>query len=409
MRSLRRVLCAGVIATAALAGTASAAAPEASTGLQVVGPEALKLSVEQGKNQTDPVTIWVRNATRSAVRPNFSAQLEDTDETPGDVVSVAPDKGATFRAIPAKGVEHYRLVLRGVDDPNGSTGELVVGAESSKSTRGSAPVPATIGVSVSPKRNFGYTYYWVLFGPALLAILLVVSGWLKVRGRPTLSGTIAPANFSYSSGFASTLTVIGALLGTIVAAGVLPSDTTHLADSAYKALNIIFGALIAVSVLIVSAFQQQKPGKDGSPELRAYVWAFLLACIVTAWAAFGELCALWFLIWDINGTSGLTQAGVVVLDVLLVGAGFAMTVYTVRRIGQVVKPEGFEPAGTRVAESVDVAVLPRDVTTFRIRALRSSAITGEGEGQAEEVLFDKPPVVTITPQPPSRPPPRFVL
>lgn len=420
MAALRGVLCAGAIATVALVGTAWAATPggESSSGLRVVGPESLKLSVDAGKDQTEPVTVWLRNATRSVVHPKFSAQLEDTDKTPGDVVSVMPYNGASFRAVPAKAVQHYRLVLKGLDDTNSSTGQLVISADASKSRRASVPAPATVGVTVSPKRSYGKTYYWVLFAPAVLAAALVAIGRLSTTTRPALRSTITPANLSFSSGFASTLTIVGAVLGTVIAAGVLPSDTSHLADSAYKALNIIFGALIAAAVLIFSAFQKQTPGKDGSPELRSYVWAFMLACAVTAWAAFGELVTLWFLIWDINGTSGLTDAGVLVLDVLIACAGVAMAVYVLRRIGQVAGKPAAQPTPTptitELLTGVTAAGLPLHAhpamvhANLLIGADEEPQETGREQRGQEKLRTDRP-VVMLAPQPPSRPPRWFVL
>ena len=392
MGALRRVLCVATIATLALTGPASAASAgaETSSGLQIVGPDTLKLSVKAGKDQTEPVTVWLRNPTAGEVRPRFSVELEDTDETAGDAVSVLAPQGSRFRALPAKSVQQYRFALRGVDSSNSSTGQLVISADASSSTRTSAPAPASISVTVTPKRSYGNTYYWVLFAPALLALALVAIGWALNRAAP--GSTIVPANLSFSGGFASTLTIVGALLGTIIAAGVLPSDTTHLADTAYKALNIIFGALIASAVLIYSAYQKQEPGKDGSPELHAYVWAFMLACAVTAWAAFGELTTLWFLIWDINGTSGLTDAGVLVLDIMIVGAGVAMIVYVLRRIGQVASA----PATEQTAP----------LLTF---ALRSEPGSVGSDWFAEVEGGHAQPGVMIAPQAPSRPPPRFVL
>jgi hypothetical protein len=416
MWALRGVLCAGAIALVALVGDAWGVTPasESAAGLQVVGPEALKLSVDSGQDQTEAVTVWLRNATRSAVRPNFSAQLEDTDKTPGDVVSVVPANGAPFLPVPAKAVQHYRLLLKGLDDTNTSSGELVISADAPKSSRASVPAPATVGVTVTPKRSYGNTYYWVLFAPALLAVVLVAIGWLIAPGRSGLRSPIAPANLSFTNGFASTLTIVGAVFGTVIAAGVLPTDTTHLAVGAYKALNIIFAALIAAAVLVGGAFQKQTLGKDGTPEPRAYVWAFLIACAVTAWAAFGELVTLWFLIWDVNSTSGLTEAGVLVLDVLIVGAGVAMAIYVLRRIGQVAgtpaAPAAQAEAPSPPERDLLAVFVPRRgdfswETYAEPRAGLASVETDGGEGSKER----RPEVVMVAPQAPSRRPPWFVL
>jgi hypothetical protein len=404
------------MALLALAGTAwGAPASEPAAGLQVVGPEGVKLSVDAGKEESEPVTVWVRNATDAPVHPRFSAQLEDTDTTPGDVVSVLPASGGAFRPVPAKAVQHYRLILKGLDDDNSSDGQLVISADAPKSRRASVPAPATVGVTVSPKRSYGNTYYWVLFAPALVALVLVLIGWLIAPGRSGLRSPIAPANLSFTNGFASTLTIVGAVLGTVIAAGVLPTDTRHVAVSAYKALNIIFGALIAAAVLVGGAFQKQTLGKDGSPELRAYVWAFLIACAVTAWAAFGELATLWFLIWDVNSTSGLTEAGVIVLDVLIVGAGVAMAVYVLRRIGQVAGTPAAPAAQAEAPAPPERDVLARFIPrrggfSWEAYAEPRAGFARVETGDGGEDIAERPhEVVMVAPQATPRRPPWFVL
>jgi hypothetical protein len=356
MVTMRRVLCVGLIATVGWVGSASAATSSGgvSPSLQIVGPESLELTVNADGVQTKPVTVWLRNASQDVVRPRFAAQLEDPDGTPGDIVTVTPEEGSTFRSVPAQGVQRYRIVLRGVDETNSSTGQLVVTV--AKASGSSHMVsPATVSVSVAPTRDYGNTLEFVLFGTGLFAFALVLIRWATLAVSPTQ--TIAPANRSFSSGFASTLTVVGAVFGTIVAAGLLPADTAHLASASYTALNVIFAAMIACGVLIFSAFQKQVRSKDGL-ELLGYVGTFMLACAVTAWAAFGELVTLWFLVWDINGTSGFTSVGVVVLDIMIVSAFGAMVIYLIRRIGQIAgKGQAYDAAAERTADQATVAAV----------------------------------------------------
>lgn len=179
---------------------------------------------------------------------------------------------------------------------------------------------------------------------------------------------LAPEDLDFSSGFTSTVTVASATVAAIVAASVIPAQTTWLSKDSYVALNVIFVAMIALAALIFKAFQTECAGK-----LHGYVIAFLAAAGITTFAVFGELLTLWYLVWDINGTKGFTPVGTAVLEGIVVTAGLTSVLYLVRRSMQITagaqersareslaKAEASngqpEVSGLRVAEMVAVAV-----------------------------------------------------
>jgi hypothetical protein len=121
-----------------------------------------------------------------------------------------------------------------------------------------------------------------------------------------------------------------ALVGTLIAAGPLPDQTTWLPKDTYIALNVIFAAMIACAPLVYGAWQKEK---DDKPE--GFVILFLAGAFLTAWAALAELVTLWFLIWDINGTDGFGQWGVRVFDGIIIIALVAMGAYLFSRTAQI--------------------------------------------------------------------------
>src|SRR6202020_2904508 len=129
------------------------------------------------------------------------------------------------------------------------------------------------------------------------------------------------------SGFASTFTLVASLLSGVVAAGVIPDHTSWLSKEIYVVLNLIFVALVACAGLVFGSFQDEIEDKP-----HGRVGPFIAAAIITSWAAFGELITLWLLVWDVNGTSGLTPGGVKVIDGVLCASAALMLIYFYSRV-----------------------------------------------------------------------------
>ena len=125
--------------------------------------------------------------------------------------------------------------------------------------------------------------------------------------------------FDFSKSSASTLTVVGALLGTAIAAGVLPEDTGSPSKEAFTALNLLFGVGVVVAGVVYAAL----PNK---------MWAFLVAATITMWAVFGELLTLFQLVDALGQGHGFTGLAVVFFRILLGTAMVAVAVYVPMRI-----------------------------------------------------------------------------
>src|SRR5204862_3856150 len=130
--------------------------------------------------------------------------------------------------------------------------------------RGKGVAPGTITLSLAPEKSAPTNWLYVLiFGTAAGALLFVafryVVFWLTQdrSDQPKLSTPLGPPNWNFSTSWASNLTVVGALLGTILAAGVLP-DHTAITKSTYAGLNLLFGILILVAPLAYVAMQREK-------------------------------------------------------------------------------------------------------------------------------------------------------
>jgi hypothetical protein len=178
----------------------------------------------------------------------------------------------------------------------------------------------------------------------LAAAVLVGIRTFTLPGLPGLLGEpMGPADWDFGKSWASTLTTVGDLLGTVLSAGVLPGDTQSLSKPAYAALNLFFGVLILIAGFVYTATRRPKETTNQTAgkqvQYQGYVWSFLLASFVTMWAVLGELATLWFLLTEI-GVQGTLSAGPLhIFQVVLLLAGLLALFYAWRSIAQVVNTQ----------------------------------------------------------------------
>ena len=153
-----------------------------------------------------------------------------------------------------------------------------------------------MGISVSKKTVLNRGVNTALLAPFVLAAIVVFIAW-AITLVP-FNEPLPKLDLDFKESFASTLTAVGALLGTVISASVLPEDTVNMSKEAFTALNLLFGVAVVAAGLFYSAMQKPEwvTNKDDAAKqdrkLRGYVGPFLLACLITVWAALGEAWTL---------------------------------------------------------------------------------------------------------------------
>jgi hypothetical protein len=179
-------------------------------------------------------------------------------------------------------------------------------------------------------------WIWVtVFVPLAAAIALVAYSWATDDSGAGHNDRLGPANWDFSASFASTLTVFGSLLGTILSANVLPS-TTLVPASTYTGLNLMFGVIVIVGPLIYTATQTTVQVHRGSPlaepQYQGTVWGFLVATALTLWAVIGELATIGLVLNEIRRGGSLPAAALWVMVVLLAVSAVFLLVLAAQRI-----------------------------------------------------------------------------
>jgi hypothetical protein len=327
-----RRACATIALSVVLGLLAISHAEAQGTELDFVSPESVTADLS-GKS-SEELSVWLKNGTDKAVSPEFEAVLENGDgEAAGATVAVVGD----MRSVGADEVARFRLRL---EDATKSSGQLVAKAP--------GVTPASVAITVGPKLDLSRGVNGALIFPFVAAFVLVLVAAVVAGALSKLTAELGTAELEFSKAFASTLTAVGALLGTIISASVLPEDTVNLSKAGFTGLNLTFGIAIAVAGVVYSAVQKsfvEESGGKKERKLKGYTLPFLLAALITTWAVYGEIWTMWRMFEEIGRAGqGFSDFAVVVVQVLLAVAALATVPYTIIRVRAAVRPpEASEP------------------------------------------------------------------
>jgi hypothetical protein len=310
----------------------------AESPLQFLDDETLTVKYEPGEKAAS-TTLLLRNDGEDAIEGlRFSARVQDSAAEPRDGkvhIGLADQQDAS---IDGHLVERVNLEVS-VDESEGAetySGHLVAEAE--------GIAPATRPLKVVPVRLPPLGAGWLIYPTLLAAAVLVGIRTFTLPGSPgLLDRPMGPVDWDFGKSWASTLTTVGALLGTVLSAGVLPGDTQSLSKPAYAALNLFFGMLILIAGFVYTATRRPKETTNTSGvkqvQYQGHVWSFLLASFVTLWAVLGELVTLWFLLTEIGVQGTLSRGPLHIFQGVLLLAGLLALFYAWRSIAQIVKTQ----------------------------------------------------------------------
>jgi hypothetical protein len=307
------------LAAMVLVFSAVTAADAQSAELEFLAPDAVtaNLSGETSKEWS----VWLENSSDRVVVPEFKVVLENSD---GETAPATVEVSGEAKSIGANQVTRFRLTLT---EASKSSGQLVALADGLS--------PASVPISVGPELDLSRGVNGALIIPFILAFILMIAAAIYGCRDADLLDAVGTAELEFSKSFATTLTAVGALLGTIIAAGVLPEDTVNLSKAGFTGLNLTFGIAVVVAGVVYSgiqrAFVEESDGKKAW-KLKGFVIPFLIAALITVWAVFGELWTMWRLVEELGREEGFTDFAVTVVQVMLAIAALSMIPYTLIRV-----------------------------------------------------------------------------
>lgn len=181
--------------------------------------------------------------------------------------------------------------------------------------------------------NFLDTPTEITIGSLLIAVILTIIAYFRVHplAASILTHYMGKPHWDFSKSWATSLTAVGALLGTVLsaAAGGLTSDKTN------AGLNLFFGVLVLIAPLLYTAtarYTETGPIDAQEVQVQGYVGMFLLTSLLTVWAVWGELVTILVILYNLTSATILTSPIRYIFLVFLIAALVCVGVYAIRTV-----------------------------------------------------------------------------
>lgn len=369
---LRHLAVVGLLVNAALAiaGVAGAASATPSTPISPVTTEVILMLSGRRGQASAPIVVNNTGAAPDLVTPTVT------------IDAAAPTSTLTFSATPAcagLAASPSQLVLC----PGLSTVQVTATVHDARAYVGQLglqDVSGTAVVQLDIRRSPpGSLLSLVIAASALLAFAIVVvawvsavyfDGWKPARTKRPV-GLFSPlaeaADWKFTDSWASTLTVLGATLGTALnltglfssSVASVPVIAPGVSPVAFLILNIVCAALVLVAPAIFAALPKKDvaaadPGKGtAAKKTVGTTLGFALASGLVLGAALLQLATLYLLIWMIHPGGHLTG-----VFGLVIGAAAAVVVaYGVATVSSALRNGRTYDVSKRDLGSVRVATL----------------------------------------------------
>jgi hypothetical protein len=320
-----------VLIVALVVGLLAAADAADAAELTFTSPDKLTLALPSD----DYKTVWLRSDGAAGGNIEWQLVLDEHGDKPVVVGEDAKDTEPVLEVVGDTGIAEngaapYRVRVQRLDAKSVKGAQLVA--------RVSGAAPATLDVAVSAKPKPGPSVAWVLLAPLVVAAILMI-----VLGFVLDGGTVGTVDLDFSKSFATTLTAIGALLGTILSAGLIDDTAAPISKTGFQALNLTFGVLVLIAPLCFLVFQIRKEATEKGVKVSHYSgpsWAMLVASGVTLWAVLGQIWTIYLLLGEVDASGDISSLSITVIQVALgIGAVLAV-VYSIRKLKWIVNTPG---------------------------------------------------------------------
>jgi hypothetical protein len=194
---------------------------------------------------------------------------------------------------------------------------------------GSDSLPISVKAVVAPISDLP----WMIGRLALMAAaaVFIVVVLLKLAILRELGSVVGNVGWDFDKSWATSVTTIGAVLGTVASAGLLPEEPELLSKESAAGLTLLFGVIAVLAPFLYIATARLSKDADGAMQVDGYFLFFLISSFVTTVAVFGELATLSVLLLD-----GLVHDrpldAIVPLGVFVAIAALLIAVYVTRSI-----------------------------------------------------------------------------
>jgi hypothetical protein len=186
--------------------------------------------------------------------------------------------------------------------------------------------------------NFLDTPTEITLGALLLAIILTILAYWRIRvdkniaslhlKRSVLTHSMGKPEWDLSKSWATSLTALGALLGTVISGGLSKNMTN-------AGLNLFFGVLVLIAPILYTTtarYIEIGTGDEKRHESQGFVGIFLLTNLIIVWAVLGELITVLIILYNVATTTILTSPIKYIFLIFLVAALVCVGAYVLRTL-----------------------------------------------------------------------------
>jgi hypothetical protein len=280
--------------------------------------ETLAISVK-GDAKTASKSVVVVNSGPPVKALTFQAVSEEAD---AHNIDVAPSGSS---AIPATAAAPIKLTFTADESLDGFQGQLIAATDGAATER---------DLTFDAKNELPYSVNLIIFGSLVLGVALCAIRARTRTIRPRLAYRITTPGWDFSKSWASTFTVVGALLGTVLASTALPDTPERFSKETLAGMSLLFGVAILLAPLLCAVAERPREveEKDGTKHWQGQttVAGYLRACALTLTGVVGQLVTVFFLLSEIEAKGGLPGGALDFMGVLLGLALLLVLIYAWR-------------------------------------------------------------------------------
>ncbi len=198
-----------------------------------------------------------------------------------------------------------------IDEAN-LTGHLIVkDAAEAEVVQGTLPLRLN---NVAP--GYEGTWFYTLMVISLIGFVVAASSIYAGAGGIPQTGK--RDDLQFKDRWVANLTGAGAILGTVLSAGVLPNDTFFMAKQQYLALNVLFGLIILLATVLSNIVGTAR--------------TFWLASAAVVGAGVGEVITLLFILKEMQFQGSMPGGGVLAVQITLLLASLFIIFFARRNV-----------------------------------------------------------------------------
>ncbi len=308
----------------------------------------LTVSVD-GDAKCASATVVLVNSGPGLSALDFSAVSEKAD---APAITVTPTAGS---AIPAHSAKPIELSFTSTASLKGFDGHLIASTEGAAAER---------DLKIDAKNTLPFSVNLIIFASLIVAVALTALRAWRLKSR--LGYLLSAPNWDFSKSWASTFTVVGALLGTILSSLVLPETPERFSKATLAGMNLVFGVAILLAPLIFALSQTgryvKKDASTSELQPQGTVAGYLLAAALTLTGVLGQLATVFFLLDEIEAKGSLPDAALVFIILLLLFAALGVLLHAWNTMGWTAA-NATKPPDVVTTAKTDLAEVPASAFT----------------------------------------------